>query len=433
MDIELKNEEGCKKVYTVSAPWSDMEPRFAEVTKAVSHQVRLPGFRAGKAPAAMVKTRYRKEIREEVLEHLLPEAARALLEKFPVKPVVEPYAEEVHLEEGQDFRCEVAIEVAPEVPEVTADGVSIESPKAEITDEQVQKVVETLRQRAAVMKPREEAAEEGDFAVVTMKRHGQSKDQEIFLSALAASEHPAEKVLAGKKAGESFDLTVEEGEGDQVQPPEAADAKKTLSPGAYSFTVNKVIRREVPELNDDFAKDLGAGSLDDLVSKVRRDMEERVQREVKAMQQDRLLDILLERNPFPVPPTLVERQLRRDLEEMASEMASQGMDPEKANINWEDLAKTRRAIAAHKVAAHFLLTGMADRLTLEATEDDLKAFFAVRAAGTGLTAETLRQRYEKDDRLDDVRTLIRQQKALDLLLSQASVTVNEAAPSTSEV
>jgi len=428
MDVTFKSQEGCRKTYAVTAPWSEIEPHFQEVTKTLRSRVRLPGFRPGKAPDSMVRTRFKKEIREEVLEHLLPEAAKSMLSSFDIKPVVEPYADAIELKEGEPFSCELNAEVAPEVPEVSAEGIEIESPSAEVDDKRVDDVLESLRQRGAVMKPLEEPASEGDYAVVSMTRKGQSKAQEQFLGALSGSDHPAEKALVGKNVGDEFELTVD---GTPAEEGETKDetgkgfSHAHLAPGEYHFKVDKVVRREVPDLNDDFAKDLGTDDLETLKAKVRQDIEVRVAQEVRAIQEDRLIEALLEKYEIDAPATLVERQLREDIEEIAADMAKQGVDLNNPNINWEEVAKARRVVAARKVAAYYLLGEVARRAGIEAAEEDVSAYFEVRARETGASAEKLKAGYRKEGRMESVKTLIVHKKAVDLLLSQASVKLTE--------
>ena len=184
-------------------------------------------------------------------------------------------------------------------------------------------------------------------------------------------------------------------------------------------------RRELPELNDDFAKDMGADDLEALKAKVRQDVEAQVQRDVRSIQEDRLIEALLERYKFPVPPTLVERQLKRDVEDLAEGLARRGADLNKANINWEEVFKGRRPAAEKKVAAYYLLEAVSEKAGLTASEEEVDAYFAARAQGTGVTAEKLKAYSQKEDQLGGIRQLIAHKKALALLLSQASVTFTE--------
>lgn len=436
MEITFKNEEGCKKSYGVSAPWAEVEPRFASVARTLRGKVRVPGFRHGHVPEEVLRSRFRKEIREEVLEQLLHDAAQAMVEQHGVKPVVEPYASAIHLEEGQPFTCELSAEETPVVPELDAAGVTLEIPRVEVEAGQVDQALEGLRQRAALMKPVEGPAQQGDYAVTTLQRKGQSKGVERFFAALPESDHPAEKALMGKQPGDVLELTVEGTEGEEAHGHEGHEhahdheddhegAERHLAPGHYVITVNKVVRREVPELNDDFAKDLGAESLDALRTKVHQDMEARLQADLQTMKEEKLVEALLAKAPFAVPPTLVERQLGHDLEELAEGLARQGVHPGKAGIDWDKMAESRRPMSERRVASYYLLESMAQRRGVEATEEDLKAYFDQKAAGTRVTAAQLRAHAEKEDQLGSIRTLIRHKKALDLLLSQASVTFTE--------
>jgi len=431
MEITFQKEDGCQKYYSVEAPWTELEPRHREVVKALKSHARMPGFRPGKAPESMLRGRFHKEIREEILEHFLPEAAKSAVEKFALKPLVDPYAEAVAFEEGQAFKCTLIVEEAPPVPAVSAEGISIEAPKAEVKDEQVQKVLESLRQRAAVMKPLEASAGEGDFVVATLLKKGQVKPFERFLCALPQSEDAAERAVVGLKAGDGVDLEVKAEAHDHDHDHEhdhehGHDHEHAhLAPGSYRLTVTKVARRELPDLNDDFAKDMGADNIEALRAQVRQDVEGQVQRDVRAIQEDRLIEALLEKHKFPVPPTLVERQLKRDVEELAEGLARRGADLNKASVNWEEVFKGRRPVAERKVAAYFLLESVTEKAGLTASEEEVNAYFAAKAQGTGVTPEKLKAYSEKEDQLGGIRQLIAHKKALALLLSQASVTFTE--------
>lgn len=425
MEITEKEREGCLRTFSVVLEWEGVAPHYERVVKAVRGQARLAGFRPGKAPAALVKARFGAEIREEVLERVLPEVAEETLKRFGLEPVVEPRAAETRLEEGQPFTCELRVEVAPEFPEVTAQGTEITSPRPQVKDEQVDRVLASLQERAAVMRPVEEAAE-GDYLVLSQKREGQEKEQEVFHRALSESDHPVERILSGKKVGESFALEV-------APPPTDEEAKKTpLVPGTYTYTVSKIVRREIPPLSDDFAKDLGAEDLEALKAKVRSDLEAQMQREVKGFQENRLLEALLEKFPVPLPPTLVERQLREDLIALAEEWEREGMGAMVKKVDWKEIGQSRKPIAERKVGAYFLLLQTAARKGLQATDEDLDAYFRELAAGSRLSPESLKARYAKEDRLEEVRDLIVRKKALDLLLAEASVRFVEGTPAPEE-
>ncbi len=434
MDITFKQEDGCQRLYDAVASWEEIAPRFSEVARTLRSQVRLPGFRAGKAPESMVRSRFRREIREEVLDHLLADAAKSMVEQYSLKPVVEPYAQDVHLEEGEAFRCTLAAEEAPQVPAVEAAGITIEVPKVEVSEEQVGRALESLRQRAAVMKPQDGPAEEGDFAVTTLQRKGQSKGQERFFCALAKSEHPAERVLVGAKPGDLLELSVpQEDHGrEEGHAHEHDHGPGHLAPGEYTLNVVKVVRREVPELGDELAKDLGAESLDALKGQVRKDMEARFASEVRSIEEERLVGELIERHPFPAPPTLVDRQLRNDIEDLAEEMTRQGVDLEKAEMDWEEVAKSRRPIAERKVKAYYLFESVASARGLTVSDEEVDAYFERKAEGTRVTAAQLKSHAVKEKQIDMVQRLLLHQKALDLLLSQASVTFTEGKSATQE-
>lgn len=429
MDITLKSEDGCQRTYDIKAPWDEMAPRFESVTRSLASQVRVPGFRSGKAPVAMVRSRFKKEIREEVLDKLLQEAAKATLDQFGLNPVVEPYAAAVALNDGEPFSAEVTVEVAPEVPEISAVGIHIECSKVEVSDDQVERALQGLREQSAVMTPVEGPAAEGDHAMVVLTRKGQTKGFEKFLTALPKSQHPVEVALAGKSAGEEFDLKVEAQEGhESCEDP----AHRHLAPGDYSVKVQKVARREIPELDDDLAKEVGAQDLKDLEAKVKAGLDARAKAEMRAQQEDKLIQALSAKYPFPVPATQVDRQVRGDLEDLAEDLARKGVEVTKAAIDWAKLAESRRPDATKKVVAFYMLDSVARRRSLAASEAEVDEYLAHDAQGARLSPEALREQAKKSGHLDMVKAILAHRKAADLLLSEASVTLTEGKAPTQE-
>ncbi len=280
------------------------------------------------------------------------------------------------------------------------------------------------------MKPVEGEAQEGDFAMTLLQRKGQAKGLERFFGALAASDHPVERALVGRKAGDEFEVVVEEKDGhgedhDHDHDHDHEHSHAHLAAGDYVVKVNKLARREVPELGDDLAKEVGAENLEDLKAKIRKELEARAEDEMRSIQEDKLIEALAAKFPFPVPPTQVDRQVRSDLEEIAEGLVQQGMDVNKAKIDWEKMAESRRPVAQKKVVAYYLLDAFASQNSLEASDAEVDEYFAHQARGSRLSPDQLKAQAKKDDRMGLVRALIAHKKAADLLLSQASVTLTE--------
>jgi trigger factor len=421
MDIELKSDQECVKTFHITVPAEEIQPLVEETAREVKEKAALPGFRPGRAPIDLIKSRFRKEIREEILEHQLAKWAREVDEKHKLAPVVEPAAQEIHFEEGQPFSCDLIFEVAPQVPAISDYSTSIEVPKVVLPEDRVEKTLEGLREQAATLKPVEEGAQDGDYVEASLLKKGQAKPFPLFRMATPKSEHPLDVALLGKKPGEVFPLTVA-----PVEDPKA----RTLAPGQYSVTVSRVARREVPALDDDLAKTLGAENLEALRAQIRQDMEAEAQGRSRRIQEDRIVQELLNRHPFAVPPTLVERQLRGDIEEIASSLASRGVDPGKA-LDWNKVATSRQPEAERQVRSYYLLQAVSEREGIEVPEEELDAYFEARAASQGkaeITGKAMKEMYVKEGRLDSARSLLLHRKALDLLLSKASVTFTEGIP-----
>lgn len=419
MESTLKEEKGCQKFYNVKWSWEEVEPHFHHALKEVRAHARIPGFRPGKAPDALLKAKFKKELHDEVIEHALPEMAMGLMKAHDLDPVVEPYAAAIEFQEGGPLSCDIVVELAPVVPAVNTDGLSITCHKLEANQEQVDRLIEGMRERAAVMKPVEDAASDKDYAVVQLRRASQSKGQEKFFQANGQSDHPVERALFGRKAGEKFEVHIAE--------PAAGEEKKSpLAPGDYVVEVTRLVRREVPELNDDFAKDTGAKDLADLKANVEASLKARAEAGMKAEQRDKAVELLLERHSFPIPPTLVDRQLREDLQKFAESLSEQGVDVEKADIHWDKMAESQRQVAEKKVRAYYLLDALCKQRGIAVTDGDLDTALEPQAKAARMTVEQLKARLAKEDALEGYRRSLAHGRAVDLLLSGASVTFEQA-------
>jgi trigger factor len=218
-----------------------------------------------------------------------------------------------------------------------------------------------------------------------------------------------------------------------VEVPEDPKAR-TLAPGEYSVTVTRVARREVPAVDDELAKHFGLQTLEELRAKIRADLEAEAQGRSRRTQEEKVVGALLGRYPFAVPPTQVERQLRSDLEELAGSLAQRGVDVGRS-LDWEKVAESRRPDSERQVRTYYLLQEVAKGGGMSVAEEEVEAYFAERAAAAGrpeVTPKTVREAYAKEGRLDSVRQLLLHRKALDLLLSQASVTFEEGRPDKEE-
>lgn len=421
MDIQLKTDQDCVKTFHITVPVEEVQSFVEEAAREIKEKAAMPGFRPGRAPLDLIKARFGKEIRADILEHQLPKWAREVDEQHKLNPVVEPYASDIHFEEGEPFSCDLLFEVEPEVPAIPDYSTAIEVPKIQIQEERIQGTLDGLRERAATLKPLEGEAVEGDYAEVSLLKKGQAKPFPLFRMASSTSEHPLDGAILGKKSGESFPLVV-------VAP---SDPKaRTLAPGEYSVTLTKLARREVPNLDDDLAKTFGAETLDELRAKIRKDMEAEAGNRSRRIQEDLVVGELIKRHPFPVPPTLIDRQLQGDMEDIASSLASQGLDPGKA-LDWQTVAKSRRPDAERKVRTYYLLEAIAARESLSVPEEEVDHYFEARAAAHGkveVTGKTLKESYAKEGRVESIRKLLLHGKALDLLLSKASVTFTEGIP-----
>jgi len=423
MDIQPKSREGCVRTFTVTFPAEELAGHEDEIVKKVRSEATIKGFRPGKAPADLIKVRFSKLIREEILEKLLPEAVDKIRKDHGIRPVVDPYVKDMEGERGESAVCEILFEVPPALPELSDLSTEITIVHREVTPEDVDRNIEALRQQAASVRPVEGAAEEGDYAEVHLLRKQQRVPKPATLHRVVRKDsgHALDSRLSGKKAGDVFTIDVSEEVG--------GDDKESLAAGEYEVRVHRVLRREMPESDEDFAKHYGMQSLEDLKRKVTADLNARAEVLSRQEKEARVVEELLRRYPFDVPPTLVERQLRENADEMSQDFARHGIDPE--SLQWDEMARSMKTDAALQVGRFFLLEEIARREGLEAGEEDLDGYFEQKAAASSrpdLSGAQVRAAYEKENRLGSLRTFIRHRKVLDLLVKNASVTMKAEEP-----
>src|SRR5690606_6066054 len=302
------------------------------------------GFRPGKAPLGLIKRRFGSDIRSEVIQSLLPESYEQAVREKAVKPLGQPELENIEYEEGKPLTYEAKIEIIPEIKLPDYRGLEVEVPALEVTDKDVEERLEALRKENATLQAVEDrAVAEGDFVTIDLsgeyvlaegEDHGHQHDpiDEEDVQVHVGDEHTHaafNENLPGMNIGEEKTFEVEYGK----DYPE-----KRLAGHKVRFRVEVTdIKQEVlPELNDEFAKDLGEhDSLESLKAELRAELEGGASRRKEELTKQKVVEKLTELAQFEVPNVLVEERLDQRLRDLAYNIAYQGVDPSRANINWQ--------------------------------------------------------------------------------------------------
>ena len=413
LSIESTKSEGVERHIRVSVPADEVAAATERVAHRYSSVARLPGFRKGKAPAPMVRKKYAQEIRQETLEELLKQAYDAVVEREQLKLVAQPHAHDVTFSDGQPLTFELHCEVHPDVKLERAHGFSVVKPKVSVTDETVRGQIDQLRDRRAAWAPVEERGMEGDLATVLLA----TADNEGVVG--AATEYTVELGKGQAIAGVE-EIIMSCAPGASVErpvrwPDDFPDPDQAGKTKIVRVTVQEVKRKTLPPLDDAFAREMGDfDSVSVLTAAVREDLTTSATRDADATVRQRLLDEILAANPFPVPPTWVNRLL--------SAYAEMYKIPEAEH---QTFAKELAPTAERQVRRDVVIETLAEREKLTATEKDVDDKVSELAARRGADPGQLYASLQKAGRLKELERGITEDRVFAWLFERNTVVPEE--------
>ena len=425
IQVELEDVSTVKKRLKVEVPASITSKEMDQVAKEYKKHARLPGFRPGKAPVELIKRHYRKNIRTDVLQKLVPDSYEKAIEEKGMEPLGEPSLENLTFEEGEPLVYEANFEVQPdiELPEYRGLKVTVES--RPVTSEDVDEEVEKLREaHSSLVAVEDQPVTEGDYAVIDL--HGEYLEESETLEPFeeegvvvqVGEEHTHEsfnQALVGARVGEEKTFEVQY----EADYPEEKLAGHKLF---FTVKVGEVKQKALPELNDDFAKDLGEyTTVKDLREKIqeRLGVEREKNREIDLG--NKLLEELAAQTDFEVPEVLVEGRIDGMLRDLAYKMASQGMDPSKANVDWMKVRSDFRSDAEKQVKANMTLTEIGRRENFEIASEELEQEVQQMADSMEQPKEKVQQYFQQEGRLEGLKTQLLQKKAMKILVEGAEI------------
>jgi trigger factor len=421
MKTEFVDVSDTRKQLLVEIPSTVVDAEIDRVAKHYGRAARLPGFRPGKVPAKVVRTRFRDQILHDVAHDLIPRAVDNALRERGVEPVDTPDIKNVIVEEGQPLKFTADFETVPAFDPGDYGSLRLARPAVTVEDSAVQETLERLRQRAARFEPVEgRAVEAGNTVIVDLVREAanETPDRHENISVeMGASANPPgfDDQVIGMAAGDTKQFVVDYPEDYTVK--EMAGTSVT-----YTVTVKAIKTRVVPVLDDEFARDLGEfETLDALTARVREDLLRDAERNAERELRTDLLRQLGQRVTFEIPEALLDREISRRTEEFVRRLYEQGVDPRQANIDWQSFRDHQRDPAREAVAAAIVLDEVARREQIGVEPAELDAEIERYAGATGRTAEQVRAGLEKDGGISRLYMGLRREKAVDLVRSRATI------------
>jgi len=415
--------EGCRHSLEISIPVDVVESEAQRVTADVQRRAKLPGFRPGKAPASLIRKQFAGDIRQKVLESLIPQALQKQFEADNLNPVGTPDISDVHFHEGEPLRFKAEFEVVPEIELQDYKDVEVPYQDPEVADEDVDKRVTELRdQKAQYVNVDPRPLEDGDFAVVALESIGGIEGEPVRQDEMVLEIGGADTMeaftenLRGASPGDEkeFDVTYPEEYGSPRM------AGKTVK---FRATVTGIRKKDLPELNDEFAQDLGDyRSMEELRDAVRKSLFAQRQHEAQEAAKNAIVDQLVDRHEFPVPQIFVDRQIRNRVEQSLRAMAGEGIDPRKLKLDWEKVKESQQEKAQREVKASLLLSRISEREAIHATRDEVDREVERIARQNREPVAAARMRFEKDGTMGRIASHIQTEKTLNFLFEHARKT-----------
>jgi trigger factor len=413
VDSEITKSEGVERRIRVSVPAADVSAETEKIARRYASSARLPGFRKGKAPSAMVRKRFAEEIRKDTIESLLREAYETVVTREKLQLVTQPHAHDVKFAEGEPLTFEIHCEVRPEITLSRVHGFSVSRPKITVTDDMVREQIDQLREARASWAPVEERPLEGDLVTVALasaEANGEVGEANEYKIELGKGQAIAgvEELIMSCAPGETQERPVR-------WPDDFPDAEQAGKSKTVRVNVRDVKRKTLPPLDDAFARELGDfDSLTALETAVREDLGAQAEREADAAVRHRLVDEIIAANPFPVPMAWVNRLLGVYAESYKVPEAER-----------QRFAQELGPTAERQVRRDLIVETLATRESLAATEKDIDERVAALAAKRGTEPGTLYASLQKAGRLEELERGITEERVFAWLFERNTTVPEE--------
>jgi trigger factor len=413
-------ETTCKREIELEIPAENVSRATEKVARDLARVARIPGFRPGKAPVTLIRRRFADDIQGEVLQSLVPEYLEKALDEKKLVPVTRPEVDKVEFKEGEPLKFRAVFEVLPEFELGDYKGLEVQVDAVEAGEAQVDKVVEEMRERAATFVPVEgRAAKDGDFALIKLsgmpEGGGEPVEADNIMCHIGSDEtlESFTENLRGASPGETKKFQ-------SKYPDDYPDQKLAGKTYDYAVEVLAIKEKNLPEVNDEFAKDAGgeAGgvtSVAELRKKILENLGAAKEEQQSSQGREKILEALVKKHDFPVPETLVEHQMDVRLERTVRSLTAQGVDPRAVNVDWVSLRRRQHDRAVDDVKAELLLDRIADAERIEATDEDVEKEISALAERSGESATALRARLTKQGALDRMKSKLRSDKTIEWL------------------
>ncbi len=420
MTVQIIEVNGCKRDLAVEIPPQEVEQEVDKIAREYSRNVKVPGFRPGKVPLNIVRQRYGNDLQQEAVQRIIEQSWKNAIAEHNLQPLAPPSVKEVDNKPGNPLKFTVSFEILPSLEVKDYKGVSTTLAPSDVSDENVNQAIENLREQHAQFVPVDGEARDGLYLTVTVDGQFEENSKPIheeditLIIGNAQTDADFSKNLQGAKPGETRTF--------EVSYPEDYHRKRFAGKKVqYSVLVKDIKEKQLAELNDDFAKDLGSEGLDALRAKVRDELVTQARKNAEKKAREALLDGIIERQAVDVPECMVQEELEAHARRIANNLAYQGIDINQTSIDWKKLFEDERPHAEQSVRRSIFLNAIARQESIEVADEEIDSELQMLAQGTGKSAAALRAQLEKEERIQSLREHLRQNKALDFIYRNANI------------
>ena len=423
MNVNIEEPSSLRRKLTIEVEPDEIKHELDRAYNELKRGVVLKGFRPGHAPRNLLERFFGEQVRGEVIQKLVKEYTDKALEEHDLKPVAEPeiVAEQTDLQKDLSLKFSATFDLRPKIEVKDYENLRVPESKVEVTDEQVEEAIERFRERQATLKKIEDrtVVADGDYALASVEAFENGKplsstrpeDRLVEVSERALA-HGVYEVLKGAEIGKQAKTT-------KSYPADYSQkdlAGKTIE---WRATAKELYRRELPTVDDDFAKDLGDENLAAFRTRVRGELLAHAQQEANARARQGLLDLVIERNPVELPESLVARELTAAEAELHQALEAGGLSHEEADQRVKQRADDLRTRAEKRARTGLIVDALAEQEKIEINDEELGERVAAIVTQSGRNRDRAAEFYRKEENREALRQSMRREKTLDLILSRA--------------
>jgi trigger factor len=419
MLLNYEDLSPVKKSVEVEIPADLLSNEAKRVTTEFGRQAKIPGFRPGKVPLSVVRNRFAKDIQDEVLNRLLARTFSEAVREKGVEPVGEPRLEHIDAYiEGAPVKYKAEFEVKPQIDLAEYRGLEIDDPKIEVSEHDVESMIERLREQGSAYRVEtERALEDGDFAMIDIVTSGEGLDPEPRSGHFKVGEETPlpelHDALRGKRPGDKVEF-------DHAYGDDAENENYRGKTVHHEVELKEIRVQEKPEINDELAQSVGGWeTVEQMREAIAADIRKHREHEVLRMKKQQIGDRLLALHHFDVPDTLVEEELGKSLQNYARFLASQGVDLEKAELDWAKMRDEFRPEAEKRARRGLILEAISKKENLIAADAEADREIRRAAQENGRDFAEVKHRLKHDGGYEALRQSLSQEKALDFVLAEA--------------